>query len=178
MDSINKNQPEENHEDLTEWKAIDKIKEIIDKNSSCFFCTHHATVESEGVRPMSVQKIDDDGTLWFLSSADSHKNSELIMYPEVKLYFQGSSHSDFLYLNGRASLSKDRTKIKELWEPVLKTWFTEGENDPRITVIKVIPENGYYWDTKHGNAIAAVKMMFGAMVGKTFDDSIEGRVSL
>jgi hypothetical protein len=45
-------------------------------------------------------------------------------------------------------------------------------------VIKVIPDNGYYWDTKHGNVMAAVKIMFGAMVGKTFDDSIEGRVSL
>ena len=27
-------------------------------------------------------------------------------------------------------------------------WFTEGVRDPRITVIKVTPEDGYYWDTK------------------------------
>lgn len=178
MDSINKNQPEENHEDLQAWKAADKMKELIGKNNSCFFCTHHAMGESEGVRPMSVQKIDDDGTLWFLSPMDSHKNSELTIHPEVKLYFQGSSHSDFLYLNGIATISRDKTKIKELWEPTLKTWFTEGENDPRISVIRVTPDSGYYWDTKHGNAIAAVKIMFGAMIGKTFDDSIEGRVSL
>ena len=127
---------------------------------------------------MSVQKIDEDGVLWFLSPIDSHKNSELTMDPEEQLYFQGSTHSDFLYLKGRAVISKDKAKIKELWEPMLKTWFTDGENDPRISVIKVIPDNGYYWDTKHGNAVAAVKIMFGALVGKTFDDSIEGRVSL
>jgi len=29
-------------------------------------------------------------------------------------------------------------------EPVLKTWFTEGENDPRIGVIKFEPEEGCY----------------------------------
>jgi general stress protein 26 len=177
MDSINKNQPEENHEDLRAGKAAEKIKELIEKNKSCFFRTQQATGESEGVRPMSVQKIDDDGVLWFLSPTDSHKNSELNMDPEVHLYFQGSTHSDFLYLNGRASISTDKTIIKELWEPTLKAWFTEGENDPRISVIKVTPDNGYYWDTKHGNAVAAVKIMFGALVGKTFDDSIEGRVS-
>jgi general stress protein 26 len=178
MDSINKNQTEENHEDLGAGRATEKIKELIEKNKSCFFCTQQKSGDSEGVRPMSVQKIDDNGVLWFLSPDDSHKNSELTMDPEVHLYFQGSSHSDFLYLKGRASISTDKTKIKDLWEPMLKTWFTEGEDDPRISVIKVTPDNGYYWDTKHGNAVAAVKIMFGALVGKTFDDSIEGRVSL
>ncbi len=87
MDSINKNQPEENHEDLRADKAAEKIKELIEKNKSCFFCTQQATGESGGVRPMSVQKIDENGTLWFLSPTDSHKNSELTMDPEVHLYF-------------------------------------------------------------------------------------------
>ena len=93
------------------------------------------------------------------------------------LLFQGSPHSDFLQLKGRASISRDHAKIEELWEPVLKTWFTEGVNDPRITVIKVVPEVGYYWDNKHGNMVAGVKMLIGAMTGKTLDDSIEGRLS-
>src|SRR5664279_6154478 len=163
MDSINKNQTEKNHEDLRGSEATEKIKELIEKNKSCFFRTRQATGESEGVRPMSVQKIDEDGVLWFLSSADSHKNSELTMDPEVHLYFHGSAHSDFLYLKGRASISADKAKIKYLSEPILKTWFTEGENDPRISVIKVTPDDGYYWDTKHGNMVAAVKIMFGAV---------------
>lgn len=177
MDSINKNQSEENHEDLSGNQATEKMKDLIEKNHSCFFRTGQAKGDSFGVRPMSVQKIDQDGILWFLSAEDSHKNSELLMDPEVHLYFQGSSHSDFLYLKGRATVSNDKSKIKDLWEPLMKTWFTEGENDPRISVIKVIPDNGYYWDTKHGNAVAAVKMLFGAVVGKTYDDSIEGRVT-
>ena len=53
-----------------------------------------------------------------------------------------------------------------------------GIDDPRITVIKVTPHDGYYWDNKHGNLVAGVKMMVGAMVGKTMDDSIEGRMAL
>jgi hypothetical protein len=51
-------------------------------------------------------------------------------------------------------------------------------DDPRITVIKVAPVDGYYWDTKHGMAVAGVKMMIGAMLGKTLDDSIEGRLKV
>jgi len=51
-------------------------------------------------------------------------------------------------------------------------------DDPRITVIKIAPYEGYYWDTKHGSAIAGVKMLIGAAVGKTLDDSIEGRLKV
>lgn len=127
---------------------------------------------------MSVQDVDDEGNLWFLSADDSHKNLEISADPLVKLYFKGSQHSDFLYLDGIATISRDKQKIEELWEFVLATWFTEGIEDPRITVIKVAPIDGYYWDTKHGNAIAGIKMLFGAIMHKTMDDSIEGKVQV
>jgi len=125
---------------------------------------------------MSVQQVDDQGNLWFLSAADSHKNAEIERDPTVHLFFQGSKHSDFLTLSGRASISRDRAKIEELWEPMVKTWFTEGKDDPRITVIKVTPNEGYYWDTKHGMAVAGVKMLVSAAIGRTLDDSIEGKL--
>jgi len=176
MDSINKNQPEDNHENLHHQDAIAKIKEVVKKSSSCFFCTAVSTGGSEAVRPMSVQKVDDEGNLWFLSADDSHKNQELSMASTVNLYFQGSPHSDFLHIHGHATISKDKEKIKELWEPIIKTWFTGGVDDPRITVIKVVPSDGYYWDTKHGNAVAGMKMLIGAAIGKTLDDSIEGKI--
>ena len=135
-------------------------------------------VGADGIRPMNVRKVDDEGVLWFLSASDSHKNQELDRTSEVVLLFQGSTHSDFLQLSGIASVSRDPEKIKELWEPVLKTWFTEGVDDPRITVIKVVPDQGHYWDNKHGNMVAGIKMMIGAISGKTLDDSIQGEVAV
>ena len=134
-------------------------------------------VGADGIRPMNVRKVDDEGVLWFLSASDSHKNQELDRTSEVVLLFQGSTHSDFLQLSGIASVSRDPEKIKELWEAVLKTWFTEGVDDPRITVIKVVPDQGHYWDNKHGNMVAGIKMMIGAISGKTLDDSIQGEVA-
>jgi general stress protein 26 len=178
MDSINKNQQEENHKDLGRENALEKIKELASKTKTCFFCTSVVTGESNGARPMSIQKIDDNGVLWFLSAKDSHKNKEIAQDPKVKLYFQGSAHSDFMVLFGKATISDDKEKIKELWEPIIKTWFTEGIDDPRISVIRFVPAAGYYWDTKHGNAVAGIKMMIGAVLGKTLDDSIEGTLSV
>ncbi len=171
MNSINKQQPEENLENLSNSDAVKKMKELVEKTKTCFFCTAIATGQSGAARPMSIQKLDNDGTLWFLSANDSHTVKEIAAEPTVHLYFQGSAHSDFLHLSGQ-----DKAKIKELWEPLLKTWFTEGENDPRISVIKVMPDMGYYWDTKHGNMVAGIKMLVGAAIGKTLDDSIEGKL--
>jgi general stress protein 26 len=176
MDSINKNQTEHNHEDLNGAAGIQKIKHLVEKAESCFFTTAVQVSGSCGTRPMGVQTVDDQGNLWFLSASDSHKNQEIAINPDVTLYFQGSAHSDFLVLKGKATASRDQNKIKELWQPIFKTWFTEGENDPRISVVKVAPTEGYYWDTKHGFAVAGIKMVLGALTGKTLDDSIEGKV--
>ncbi|HEY0743317.1 MAG TPA: pyridoxamine 5'-phosphate oxidase family protein [Chryseosolibacter sp.] len=175
MDSINRQQPEKNLENLSHEDAKEKIKELIEKaKKNCFFCTNIKTGEAFSTRPMSVQKIDDDGTLWFLSPIDSHKNQHLLHDPAAQLLFKGSDYSDFLSLYGTAIMGRDEHKIEELWEPILKTWFTEGKKDPRITVIQFTPHHGYYWDTKHAQIVAFAKQMVGAAIGKTLDDSIEG----
>ncbi|UFH57145.1 pyridoxamine 5'-phosphate oxidase family protein [Spirosoma sp. KNUC1025] len=178
MDSINQQQPEENHQDLVGSQAGEKIKELVEKNKTCYFCTQITTGEPLKTRPMSVQKVDEAGHFWFLSADDSHKNAEIGVDNKVQLLFQGSPHSDFLSVYGVATISKDKRLIKELWEPLLKTWFTEGVDDPRITVIEVDAQDGYYWDNKHGNAVAFVKMAAGAVLGKTLDDSIEGNLTV
>jgi general stress protein 26 len=44
----------------------------------------------------------------------------------MTVMFQGSAHSDFLNLYGRATITTDSKKIKELWEPIGKAWFTDA----------------------------------------------------
>lgn len=172
MDSINREQPEQNRADLAATEAVEKVKALVDKAQSGFFTTHDART-----RPMSAQTVDDRGHLWFMSASDSHKNAAIAQDPKVRLSFQGSAHSQFLSLDGTTTISRDKAKIDELWHPILKTWFTEGKDDPRITVLEFVPTSGYYWDTKHGNAVAGVKMAIGAVVGVTLDDSIEGTLT-
>ena len=178
MGSINANQPEHNRADLRGLEAVAKIKELVGTAKNCFFTTASSKGDTDGTRPMNVRQVDDHGHLWFLSASDSSQNRELTADPDVRLYFQGGPNTDFLHLRGTATVSTDRARIAELWEPVLKTWFTGGVDDPRITVVRVTPTAGYYWDTKHGAAVAYVKMLIGAAVGKTHDDSVEGTLKV
>ena len=111
MNSIKQQQPEQNRFDLRGAKAVEKMKQLVDK-AKTLLLLHW--------RPMSVQEVDEQGNLWFLSGDDSHENEELSRDPSVRPHFQGSAHSGFLTINGTASVSRDKAGIKELWEPVVK----------------------------------------------------------
>ncbi len=176
MNSIDEQQEEKNHQDLLGKEAGKKIKELAEKNSTCFFLTDITSGDPTSVRPMAATKIDEEGNFYFLSANDSQKNADIEKDSKVQLLFQGSN-SDFLSVYGEAIILTDRALIEELWEPIVKTWFTGGVNDPRITVLKVTTIEAYYWDNKHGDAIALIKMAAGALLGKTMDDSIEGSLT-
>lgn len=178
MGSINQNQPEQNHEDLVGPEAVTKIRDLVKAASTGFFCTEIQPGRPIPTRPMAVQEVDDNGCLWFMSANDSHQNREIARDSAVQLMFQGSSYSEFLSLYGHASVSTDKALIEKYWKPTLKTWFTEGKDDPRITVICVQPTQGYYWDTKHNKLVVLAKMVAGAVMGKTLDDSIEGTLQV
>jgi len=174
MNSIHQQQPEQNRKDLQGHEAHLKLKQLAEKASNCFFCTKLRTGAQFNTRPMAVLKVDEDGTCWFLSEKDSQKNLDIAEDPNVQLLFKGSEHADFMSLYGKATINTDKEKINALWTPLAKTWFTEGVDDPRISVIRFEPHEGYYWDTKHGQVVAFAKQLIGAVTGKTLDDSIEG----
>ncbi|HYC78045.1 MAG TPA: pyridoxamine 5'-phosphate oxidase family protein [Planctomycetota bacterium] len=178
MDSTSRNPSEPRREDLQASAAVAKIRDLARRAKDCFFVTRDPTGGTISARPMNVRRVDDEGNLWFLSADDSHKNQELERDPATQLFFQSTNDADFLLINGRATVVHDRTKVKQLWEPTLITWFPGGVEDPRITAIKVAPVDGYYWDTKGGDALAGVKMLLGAALKKPANDSVEGSLSV
>jgi general stress protein 26 len=158
---------------LTQKEAIEKMKEIAEKIDICMFCTQPQKFPME-TRPMSTQKVEEDGSIWFMSSIESHKNEELADDDHLQLIYSHPGSMTFMTVHGTATISRDRKKIEELWKPHIKAWFTEGKDDPRITLIKVTPNEAYYWDTRHNKMIAFLKMMASAATGKTMDDGVEG----
>jgi general stress protein 26 len=153
-------------------EAVDKIKDIAGGQTGmlCTFTTNHAME----TRPMATQAVDADGTLWFFSSRDSAENQQILANPAIQLIYAVPSKTEFLSLEGTASISRDQRKIDELWSGWAKTWFTGGKEDPSLTLITVTVTGGRYWDTKHGKMASIAKIAVGAVTGKTMDDGIKG----
>lgn len=178
-DSSNNTQNTADHiKSLEGQEAVKKLKDLATSAENCFFTTNIKTGLPVSVRPMSVQEVDDEGNLWFISHLDSNKNREIAADPFTQLYFQENKNSGFLSIYGIAEIVIDQAKIDELWNPFLKVWFQNGKDDPKISLIKVEPTNVYYWDTKHGEAVAFIKMAASIITGKTMDDSVEGKLEV
>ena len=162
---------------LTQQEAIEKFKEIVKHEAICLFTTRLTEIPLT-TRPMSVQKVCNQGNFWFLSSSDSEKNHDIEMDQRVQLFFTNPSKYEFLSLYGTASITRDRGKIDELWTNIAKAWFPGGKDDPKVSVIKVTPEQGFYWDTKDGKLVSMIKILASAVSGKTLEEGVEGTISV
>ncbi len=120
-------------------------------------------------RPMAVQDepdfVSSGGTLWFLTRANSAKVEEIGDDRHVTLTFAQPSDSKYLALKGRASVSQDRSKIKELWNPMYKAWFPKGEDDPEIAVLRVDVAEGDYWEASGSKLVMLVKYAAASVTG-------------
>ena len=75
-----------------------------------------------------------------------------------------------------AEVVKDKEKARELWNPLDKAWFPKGVDDPELTLIKVVPTEGHYWDTKNGKLLTMINIAIAALTGKPMKEGVEGDV--
>lgn len=104
----------------------------------------------------------------------SNKNQHIEQDNRVQLLYANKGSSEYLTIYGTAEIIFDKNKNEELWNAFIKVWFKEGKDDPEISLIKVTPEDAYYWDTKNNRMITLLKLATSMVTGKTLDDSVEG----
>jgi len=162
-------------ENLTNQDAVDKIKELVKSQQLCLFTTRLTNIPLS-TRPMSAMDTDEAGNIWFFSAKSSDKNEHIHADPRVQLFFSHPAGSEFLSVYGTASINTDPANIEKYWSPIIKAWFPEGKDDPQITLLKVAPEEAYYWDTKNSKMISMLKILTSVFTGKTMDDGVEGKL--
>ena len=175
-----KNIMEENSSEiknLNEAEAVKKLQQLIDHQSICLFSTRLNSIP-QTTRPMSVQEVSDNGTFNFLSSTESQKNADILIDPRVQLYFMNTSDYEFLTIYGTATITRDKATIEKYWNNMAKAWFPEGKDDPRVSVIQFMPSDGFYWDTKDGKIVSLIKIAASAIIGKTLQEGVEGKIAL
>ena len=102
-------------------------------------------------RPMAIAKVDEDGSIWFITDRDSGKVASLNEDRRVGLTMQGNRQ--FVSLSGIAEIHDDRVKISAMWKEMWKIWFPKGKDDPSILLLKVDPSDGEYWDNSGSEGV-------------------------
>lgn len=164
------------HQDLSGNAAVEKIKDLATDARTCFFTTQVGK-DAQSI-PMTLQEVDDQGVLWFISSVESEHHHNILADPTVQLHFMNNSAYAYIFLTGVATISKDQALIDKYWTSFANAWF-DGKDDPRIRVIGVKAQTGSYYETKDNKIIAMAKMVFAAITGgKNEDGGIEGNLKV
>jgi len=129
-------------------------------------------------RPMATQETRFQGELWFLTRQDSGKVDEIRHNAHVNVAYTDAKNASFVSLSGRAEVSKDKAKIHELWNPMYKAWFPKGEDDPEITVLRVVVEQAEYWEAPANAILRNFQILRAAVTGGETKVGEHDRVTL
>ena len=100
-------------------------------------------------RPMYTQKLEAehfDGTLWFMTDAESVKVAELDQNPDVLITYAAPSKNRYVVVTGQARAEHNPEKARELWNIHAKGWYPDGPEDPNLALIRVHASAAEYWD--------------------------------
>lgn len=118
-------------------------------------------------RPMAVQRVDDDGTIWFLADDASPKAEQLERDRHVNVSFQ--SRGTWISVAGDAYLSDDRALIHDLWDAGADAWFPEGPDSPEAVAVRIDPKTAEYWDTPGGRVASVLAYAKSKLTGERPD---------
>ena len=152
--------------DLSNKEALEKFKNIVEDVKTCMFITNTAG-NNEHTRPMATIEVEDNGTLWFYTDVRSIKVEEVNDQHTVHLVYAHPGKSAYLDIWGKAK-----------WSPVVKAWFPDGITDPNLALLKVQPQEAYYWEAKSGKMVQFFKMAASIATGKRLAEGAEGSLNI
>jgi len=125
-----------------------------------------STVDERGTlssRPVTVQRLDDSGDLWFLVDRKADWVAPLDgSGVNASLVDEGSTWLSFA---GRGSLVSDAAVLEDLGDPMSDTYFGEGAEPVALRIVSDAVE----WWTAPGKVSQTVELAKAKLTGETPD---------
>ncbi|HEX8214835.1 MAG TPA: pyridoxamine 5'-phosphate oxidase family protein [Allosphingosinicella sp.] len=144
---------------MADRSDVDHVWEMMETIGFCMFSSFDG--EEIRSRPMAAYVEREEGRILFLTDAESHKDEEIAARPNVNLAFADAGSHSYVSLTGRAVISNDREKIRDLFNVPAKAWW-DSPDDPSIRLLSVTPHDAQYWDSP-GRVRAYLKMAAAAV---------------
>jgi len=157
-------------------ESIKKLKDLIEEIDFAMLTTINGGQLRS--RPMSTQKFEFDGDLWFFTNDDTHKVDEIERDNRVNVAYAEPEDNVYISVSGRAQLVKDKDKIEELWNPILKAWFPKGLDDPTLALLRISVEEAEYWDSPNSKIVQLVGFVKALVTGTPANGGEHGKINL
>ena len=144
----------------------DRFWEIMDDIAVCMVTTHAGGKMRS--RPMHAIPDRPAGCIYFVTDTRGAKDDEIAAAPDVCLAFADIGDNTYLSVTGTAEMIRDPAKAEDLWSTEAQVWWPRGPNDPSVRVLRVVPEQAEYWDTRGNPITVALKLIVSRMPLRTF----------
>ena len=167
--------PHDADNDVPVDKKLEDLYKLIEGIEVAMFTTRRPDGHLVS-RPMQAQERNPVADLWFVTDGDSHKLDELEHDAHVNLSFYRDRTREWISVSGTARVSRDRAKIRELYKPDWRAWFTDeggerngGPDDPRLTLVLVEAHTVVYMKSDTPRPVVLFEVVKGIVTGQKPD---------
>jgi len=149
-------------------KAEHNFFELLRSFDNAMLVTHAGDGAPLHARPMAIAETSDDGSIWFITGADTPKIDEVTKDSHILAVLQ--TEKKWLSVSGRAEIHQDRARIHKVWKEQFRAWF-DGKDDPNIVLIRLNPTEAEYWDN---TGIRGLKLLVKAAAAYVTGKELKG----
>lgn len=144
---------------------FNKVRDIIKDHPICMLTTQGP----DGLlsHPMTVAKIEDNGEIWFFSSAGTSPVEQADKAPGVNLSF--AAKDQWLSVHGEATIITSEPKARELWNEAVAAFYPDGPGSKELVLIRIRPEGAQYWESTGGVLETVFNWAKARITGKRID---------
>ena len=137
---------------MTKQNHISRVWDVIEKARVGMLTTKFGG--GLRARPLEARTDRDAGIIWFVTDVRGAKDDEIGADHDIGLvFFIDESDRAYLSITGRAVVTRDTAKTKEIWKMTDDVWFPGGPDDPNVRLLRIEPITAELWD---GPSSAAV----------------------
>lgn len=159
----------------TTANKIDELYDLISGIEIAMFTTRRPNGQLVS-RPMATQDRIEGADLWFVTDADTDKLDELKLDPHVNCAYYNNKSREWVSVSGIATISKNRAKIRQLYQEDWKAYFGDeggdrdgGPNDPRLTLILIEAESAVYMKVNKPRPVVLFEVLKARITGNRVD---------
>ncbi len=138
---------------MADQNDIDRVWDIIENNSIGMLTTQFAG--GLRARPVDARSDRAAGAIYFVTDARGHKDDEIAARPDVCFVVVCRRTASYLSITGRAAVTCDPAKAREIWKKTDDVWWKGGPDDPNARVLRIEPVTAELWDGPSSSLVAA-----------------------
>jgi general stress protein 26 len=151
---------------------LEKLYSAIESLDTAMMVTRRADGHLRA-RAMANQKRAGGADLWFVTREGSAKLVDIEQDSHINLSYYRDSNREWVSVSGTAAISRDRDKVRELYQPDWKLWFDdEGDplhgtaDDPRMVLIAVTVHAAEFLEVNKPRPVLLYEMVKGFVTGE------------